>query len=453
MNKGGLISAVEQFGPAYNAGLRPGCVLNTVNDYELRDIIDWRWYADDNEVEIGYTDTEGNEQHVVLSREFGQDWGIEFSELLFDGVKQCRNNCIFCFMQQLPDYSRDSLRFRDDDFRLSFLQGNFVTFTNIDEDEEQRILEQYISPLRFSLHAISPDVRARLIGPHAAHGLDVAQRLLAAGIEMHVQIVLLPGVNDGDELTKTLSWCYEQSHVAGVGIVPMGFTKHQTKFDGSFNDPERSRSFLETIEPFQKRALDERGWAWVNAADEFYCNAYPDNVLDALPLASYYGDFDMFDDGIGMVRTFVDDFASCSNVQKALHEACHRTHTHFVIVSGEAQKAFLSALLAASPVADCVEALYVKNNYFGGNVSVTGLLCACDLISAMNSHINETGKPCTFVIPKVVFNADGLTLDGMMLSDIQSAVTAPVHVVSCQASEYFSEMAQIAHEVGEALDG
>ncbi|MBQ9022219.1 MAG: DUF512 domain-containing protein, partial [Eggerthellaceae bacterium] len=206
-------------------------------------------------------------------------------------------------------------------------------------------------------------------------------------------------------------------------------------------------------EPFQMRAMKERGWAWVNAADEFYCNAYPNNVLDTLPPASYYGNFDMFDDGIGMVRSFVDDFTSCTDKQHALSKLCEDKRIHFVVISGEAQKPYLSALLERSPSGNCVEVLYVKNNYFGGNVNVTGLLCACDLIDAMNSFLANKSENYLFAIPSVVFNADQLTLDGKTLLEIQRAVPATVHVVSCQASEYFAEMIQIAHEIGETLHG
>ena len=162
-------------------------------------------------------------------------------------------------MRQLPDGVRPSLVLRDDDFRLSFLSGTFVTLTNLKPEDEARIIEQHISPLRVSLHASEPDLRRRMIGKHAAHGLAALDRLLAAGIEAHAQIVLMPGVNDGDALRETLEWAWERPGINGVGIVPLGFTKHQTALHESFTTPEAARGVIDVIAPFQQRARAERG--------------------------------------------------------------------------------------------------------------------------------------------------------------------------------------------------
>ena len=170
----------------------------------MRDLIDWRWLSAEDEITVGYIDLDGEAGEVDLFRDEGEDWGFEFDGVVFDGVKQCRNACIFCFMRQLPDDMRASLTLRDDDFRLSFLAGTFVTFTNLSAEDEARIIEQHISPLRVSLHVSNPEVRRRIIGKHAAHGIEVLDRLLAAGIEFHAQIVLMPDENDGEVLRETL---------------------------------------------------------------------------------------------------------------------------------------------------------------------------------------------------------------------------------------------------------
>ena len=406
MAKGGLISEVVPLSPADDAGFVPGCRIVAVDGHPLHDIIDWRWYTDEASIELSYCDLDGDEGVVELVREEGEDWGISFQEALFDGTRQCRNACIFCFMQQLPSDSRESLRLRDDDFRMSFLQGTFVTLTNISEEDEARIIEQHISPLRYSLHAVTPSLRERIIGKHAAHGFEVAQRLLDAGIQLHAQIVLMPHENDGEELKKTLSWAYEQPGILSVGIVPVGYTKHQTKFTESFTRPEAAQEVIELIAPFQERALLSRPDAWVHASDEFYRNAYPDTLLEHLPDARYYGDFNLFDDGIGIVRSYVDDFIACRAEQEHTAQVLAEAGIKVLFVSGFAQKAFFTLLLEESPCAGLVEPLYVANDYFGGNVDVTGLLCACDIAPAIARAQAAESGPVVAVIPSVIFNAD-----------------------------------------------
>ena len=443
MAMGGLVSAVVQDSPAYDAGFDAGCTILAVDGNALHDIIDWRWHTAGDEIHLSYIDRDGDAGEIDLIRDEGEDWGFEFQEALFDGTKQCRNSCIFCFIQQLPSDSRDSLRIRDDDYRLSFLMGNFVTFTNLDPEDEARIVEQHISPLRYSLHAYTPALRERMIGKHASYGFEAFTRLLDAGIQFHVQIVLMPQVNDGEELLRTLEWAYEQPGILSVGIVPLGYTKHQAKFVESFTSPESAQEVIHLIKPFQARALQERKHAWVHVSDEFYANAYPSSMLTELPPASYYGDFDMFDDGVGMVRAFVDDFYSCSHEQYRAVDALQSAQAKVLFVCGCAQKAFLDALLQDSPCENNIVPLYVYNEYFGGNVNVTGLLCAQDIIIAITSALEEHEDTVFAIIPSVVFNSDGVTLDGYTIEDIAVQVTCPVHMVSCQASEFLPQITEI----------
>ena len=274
-----LVVDVIPESPADDAGFTPGCYVTAVDGTPIRDIIDWRWLTSDDIITVSYIDTDGDMGEVELEREWGEDWGFEFEGLVFDSVKQCRNACTFCFMHQLPKGMRPSLSLRDDDFRLSFLVGTFVTLTNITPDDEARIIEQHISPLRVSLQVINEDVRRRMIGKHAAHGIEVLDRLLAAGIEFHAQIVLVPD-----------------------------YTCHQSRFGHSFNEPEAARAVLELIEPLQQRALAERNTPWVFAADEFYSNAWGTELLDHVPATEHYGDFSLFEDGIGIIRSTVDDW-------------------------------------------------------------------------------------------------------------------------------------------------
>ena len=437
------IAAVKPESPADDAGFYPGCAVTSVDGCPVRDIIDWRWLTAADEIEVGYLDAEGDEGAVVLEREEGESWGFEFEGAVFDGVRLCRNACTFCFMRQLPPGMRSSLALRDDDFRLSFLQGTFVTFTNLSAADEARIVAQRISPLRFSLQAATPEVRAELIGRHAAHGLAAAERLLAAGIELHAQIVLVPGANDGEELDHTLEWAYAHPGILTVGIVPLGYTRHQSTFDHSFNDREAARAVLAQIARHEARALAERGTPWVYAADEFYRNAYPDDLIEHLPPASFFGEFDMFEDGIGIVRSFVDDWespkaaAACGRMMRALEAADARV----LLVAGCAQREFLDFLVARAGIAERFCPVYVENAFFGGNVDVTGLLTGDDVVRALRNHPAASHGRTLAAILSVMLNDDGLTLDGWDVAKLQSALPFPLAVVSCNASEYFEQIA------------
>ncbi|MBR0405049.1 MAG: DUF512 domain-containing protein [Eggerthellaceae bacterium] len=451
--QGALITAVEPDSPAWDAGFEPGCYVVAVDGQPLRDMIDWRWLSDEDAITIGYVDLDGDEGEVELWREPGEEWGFEFEGLVFDGVKQCRNACTFCFMRMLPSGLRPSLYLRDDDFRLSFLVGTFVTLTNMTPEDEARIIEQRISPLRVSLQASNAAVRKRLLGKHAQHGLEALDRLLDAGIEFHAQIVLVPDENDGDVLRETLEWAYERQGILSVGIVPLGYTRYQDAFDHSFNDSGASQGLLDLVKPFQERAEMERGQAWVYAADEFYRNAYGARLLENVPPASHYGDFSMFEDGIGIIRSTMDDWqrVASEGAIERFAAALSARDLHAVMVVGCAQREFLGPLIDEAGIGDIFEPLYVENAFFGGNVDVTGLLVGADISQAVNDRSSTTDEAqhpgLMFLVPRVVFNDDSLTLDGMSLEDMEKAAGQPLHVVSCSPLQYFDEITQLANEM------
>lgn len=434
-----VILEVEEDSPAYDAGFEPGCKITAVNGQPLRDVLDWQWYSADDEIELSYIDLDGEAGDIVLEREEGESWGITFDGAVFDGIRTCRNACVFCFMRQLPEESRDTLVLRDDDWRLSFLQGNFVTLTNLSEEDCELIIERQISPLRVSLHCITPELRKKMIGKHAPHGVAMLERLLAGGIQVHAQIVLVPDLNDGDELKKTLAWAYTHEGIENVGIVPLGFTKHQTRFEKSFNEPNDARAVVESVEPFQAYALEERGHPWVHLADEFYCNAYPGDVLRHIPPASNYGDFSMFEDGIGIVRSQIMEWEEASEQIEHLARVLEEEDARVYYVLGEAQRDCSAALMNESPLAGRLVPLLVKNEYFGGNVDVTGLLCGCDVAHA----IRGVSAHDFVVLPRIMFNSDGVTLDDMTVDEIRDTAGFPVTVVSCSVPEYLAQIEEL----------
>lgn len=411
---GAWIQGVDPDSPAYDAGLEPGMRIDKVNGVVPRDIIDWRWYASDDEADLEVFDPEdGQEYACTLYREPGQDWGVDFTDVLFDGIRTCVNACQFCFMRMLPDDARASLSLRDDDYRLSFLQGNFVTLTNMTDEDVDRVINWRLEPMNVSLHAVSPDVRRSLIGPHAQRGMDVLERLCQAGIEVHGQIVLCAGINDGEELHRTLDWVEAHDAVTSLALVPMGYTKYSRNFSHSFSeDREASRAVVRLIEPYQRRARERLGITRFQLSDEFY--------LDAdlpVPDADTYDGYPQFYDGIGMLRSFLDEVRDiCDTRVDELRRVTQRLEARderALLVCGEAALGVMRTLCRAwanvCGVDDArVEATPIHNDYYGGDVNVTGLIVSCDLLAQLPGDL--TGR--VVVLPEVMFNFDKVTLDG-----------------------------------------
>ena len=272
---GAWVAAVEEGSPAWEAGIEPGMRIDSVNGVVPRDIIDWRWEADGGVCDLVVFDPrDGTSTPCQLWREPGQDWGVDFTDVLFDGIRTCVNACQFCFMAMLPPEARATLTLRDDDYRLSFLQGNFVTLTNVTDEEAERIVTCGLSPMNVSIHAITPEVRRGLIGRRADRGIEVLERLLAGGIEVHAQIVLCPGINDGAELDATLDWIEARPGITSLAVVPLGYTKHSRRFSHSYSDDvEASRAVVRQIEPYQRRARETLGITRFQLSDEFYVDA------------------------------------------------------------------------------------------------------------------------------------------------------------------------------------
>lgn len=438
------ITSVDEMSPAWDAGFEPGYGITHIDGHIIHDIIDWRWYSADDEIDVTFKTPHGEVGSVVLDRDPGQGWGFHFASIIFDGVYQCKNACTFCFMRQLPQNSRKSLRIRDDDFRLSFLEGTYVTFTNLDDAQVQRIIDEHITPLRFSLHASDPSLRRKIIGRHASRGIEVAETLLAHGIKLHVQIVLMPEVNDGDELTKTLSWCWHHPGIVSVGIVPVGYTSFQHRFHESFQNPVHAQEVIHDVVPFQKKARMQRHCTWVYLADEFYVNAYQESLIKHLPSHDSYDDFPLFEDGIGMLRTTYDEWNASAPMQHNLANTLSKTSVDIYMICGEALEYFWPKLLSSSPLQPYIHPLLVKNHHFGGNVTVTGLLCAEDIIpvarKVLDNAFCEDGHHCCIVIPDVVFNASSMTLDGCSKVEIEGALHHNVCVTSCEVQKMLQQI-------------
>ncbi len=437
--RGGVIAVVTEGSAAQRAGLSAGDVVLTCDGERLRDILDWQWYADGEVATLGVRSAAGEYREVEVARDMSEPWGIEFEDVLFDGMRICRNNCAFCFMTQLPEGLRPALYLRDDDYRLSFLQGNFITLTNLTDEDVERIAEQQLSPLYVSLHAVDADVRAKLVCAHEDRTLERVDQLLDAGIDLHVQIVLVPGVNDGDQLTTTLTWLAEREGIESVGIVPLGYTRHQETFSESYTDQIKAAMVIQQVQAwqFESRERDER--TWVHLADEFYLNARA-----PFPTTEWYDDFPQYENGIGIVRTFADEALAIRDKLEAAVNALPAEAEAATIVTGMMAATTMAGALNACKAAGCVRLLVVPNRFFGGNVSVTGLLTGGDLVAAIRSDAERFGRPTAYLVPDIVFNADGVTLDDLTHADIVRESGYDVRVVSSDAAGLLAGLEEVA---------
>lgn len=406
--------------PAWRAGLRAGDVVLSVDGRAVADVLDWQWATAEGTFEVTVARRGRERSFTVAAGSSGI--GTEFDCLLFDGVRECANACSFCFVRQLPPGLRPSLYVRDDDFRLSFLHGNFITLTNLADSDVERIVAQRLSPLYVSLHAVDPDVRRRLIAPpNPDRALEHLDALTGAGIEVHVQVVAVPGVNDGDVLRQTLEYLSARKAVASVGVVPLGFTDHQRRFSSSY-DAASASAVLDVVQETQRQARVSLGRTWAHAADEFYLLAgrpFPD--------AESYDGYPQYENGIGLVRSFLDDLAE--------HPLPTPKRAGAVLVTGT-----MFAPVLEDPAREAgVEVLAVPNRFLGGNVGVAGLLAGHDIAQSIAEH----GRQGTYLVPDVVLNSDALTLDDMSVRDIERRSGARVRIVGSTAKDLARTLARL----------
>jgi putative radical SAM enzyme (TIGR03279 family) len=429
---GGVLSSVEPGSPGDRAGLRIGDVLVAAGGQDLRDVLDWQWVSDDSSVEVSVRRGSSVET-LTLSRDAGEAWGIAFRNAVFDGVRTCNNHCVFCFMTQLPKGLRGALYLRDDDYRLSFLQGNFTTLTNLTDSDVERIAEQHLSPLYVSLHAVDPAVREILIHAEEDRTLERFDTLLDAGIDFHVQIVLVPGVNDGGVLDESLRWLAEREGVLSVGLVPLGFTAHQKRFSAAYGDSAAAAALIDQVATWQDAFRERDGIGWVYLADELYLSAGRE-----VPAAEAYDGYPQYENGIGLVRSFIDDFAQL-RAQLAQAAAALPPECVVGLVTGELFAPVLEAAIAELP-ASVLRVVPVQNRFFGGNVSVTGLLTSADILSA----ITETPEAGAFLVPSIVSNIDGVLLDEVAAAELGARSGKDVRLISCDAGGLLGALQALA---------
>ena len=411
----GLISGVRKNSLAEAAGIKAGEKLCSVCGVQVKDIIELSFYTSDYEVDLELEGTDGQRRQVHIDKYPDEDLGLEFESAVFDKVATCYNRCVFCFVDQMIPGMRPGLYVRDDDYRLSFLYGNFITLTNMKDEDFDRIIRTHLSPLYISVHATDPEVRCKMMkNRFAGELMEKIHRLLDAGIEIHTQIVCCPGYNDGEVLAKSFTDLYAlHPGVLTMAVVPVGITKHREQLaDLATFTKEQAAALVEQVTPWQERCRKETGSTFIYLGDEFYLLAEK-----PLPPAEWYDGFPQLENGIGLTRNFMEEWDETLAQLHGFHGS-----EPAVIPVGE------SAYRVLQPLLDKLNKKYhtqhkfcpVKNEFFGGKVNVTGLLTGGDILK----NVQEK----RIILPAVVLNNDNLFLDDMPLAQFKERYPGKVEI-------------------------
>ena len=440
---------MEQGSIAAGLGLLRGDKILSVNGRTLRDEIDFRFYSADEQISVLVRKRDGQEIVFDIEKDPGEPIGVSFAEPIFDRVKTCRNRCVFCFLCQLPKGMRRQLYLRDDDYRMSFLFGNFVTLTNLTEEDWERLREQRLSPLRVSVHTTDPRLRQEMMGsPEAAGLMDRLLRLSDIGIEIHAQIVLMKGWNDGTHLWRTLEDLDSLGEAVGsVGVVPAVYTRYRASPPSPKVDKVWAGEVLDLIEQYAKGALDRRGQPWAYAADELYFTAERD-----FPPYDRYGDFPQYENGIGIVAEFragvsraLKTFkvpeaeggpaARCLQPQRSSERSgeASRVAARAIVFTGTMAAEEVREAVRRLGLSDRLEICPVQNWFFGDTVTASGLLTGQDIaVQALSrTRVRDHGYNA-LLVPSVALK-DGRFLDDMELGDLSKMAGVPAYAVEPSA--------------------
>ncbi|GAA0722265.1 DUF512 domain-containing protein [Clostridium malenominatum] len=392
-------------------GIEAGDFLLTINGNSVNDIIDYKYLMADECILVEVEKDDGEIWEIEIEKEYHEDLGIEFNKSIMDEAKSCQNKCIFCFIDQLPKGMRESLYFKDDDSRLSFLQGNFVTLTNMKDEDIDRIIRYRISPINVSVHTTNPELRQKMLNNRFAGNIyERLTRLSEAGITINCQIVLCPGVNDGEELIKTVEDLYKlYPSVQNLAVVPVGVTKYREGlFSMKLFNKESSIETIKLIGKLQDKFIKEINTPFVRLSDEFYVLSEID-----VPQSDFYEGFEQLEDGVGMIRIFRD------NIDQNLELLRKDAKGKFTFITGALayEEIFKAKEIIEGKNSNIkIDVVKVKNNFFGETITVVGLITGRDILNALHKH--EAGE--YIFIPKNMLRAgEEIFLDDVTIEDLE----------------------------------
>ena len=442
--KGHLIGKVVEGSIAEEMNIEPGDRLLKINDQDIGDIFDFQYLVQDEHLDVLILKSDGEEWLLDIDKEFDEDLGIEFDNGLMDNYRSCSNKCIFCFIDQMPKGMRDTLYFKDDDSRLSFLQGNYVTLTNMSDKDIDRILKYHLSPINVSFQTTNPELRCKMLGNRfAGEALKKVDRLCApgTGIELNGQIVLCKGVNDGKELERSIRDLSGYiPNLQSVSVVPVGLSKYR---DGLYPlepfNKEDAEQVIDLIESWQKKVYAEHGIHFIHASDEWYFLAGRD-----FPKAETYDGYIQYENGVGMMRLLIDEFDEALEVIKNEH-ATHllSVKRNISIATGRLVYPCIKAM--ADKAMELCEGLKVNvyeivNEFFGERITVSGLLTGQDIIKQLKEK--ELGS-MLYLPENLLRSGEDYFLDDLRVSDVEKELSVDIGISKCDGHELAALMFDI----------
>lgn len=427
-----VIVSVDPGSPAARAGIGPGETLLTIGGQAVRDVLDYKFYSYDSRLTLALADADGSTRTVTVRKGEGEPLGLNFESYLMDSMKRCSNRCVFCFIDQLPKGMRQSLYVKDDDARLSFLLGNYISLTNLSEADVERILRMHISPVNISVQSTNPARRCELLrNRRAGEALAIMDRFAGGGITMNCQLVICEGLNDGDELERSLSDLRKlYPAVNSISVVPFGMTKHREGlYPLKATTPEGAARCLDITGSFAEDCFREFGTRLAWCGDELYLKAGRE-----LPPVDYYEDFTQFENGIGMLSLFAEEF------RLALPDYEGRSASFFTVATGTAAAPMLRQLLdEARSICHNLEyqVIAVRNDFFGEGVSVAGLITGGDLIAQLPGQV--CGKR-VLISENMLRDGGDVFLDDYTPAQVGEAVGADIVPVRIDGADLLAQI-------------
>ena len=422
--------------------IEPGDVLLTINDQEIEDVFDYRYYMKDEYVEVGIRKPDGEEWLLEIDKDYDEELGIEFENDLMSDYRSCSNKCIFCFIDQMPPGMRETLYFKDDDSRLSFLQGNYITLTNMQQKDVDRIIQMHLAPINISIQATNPELRFKLLhNRFAGEKLKFLQDLYEAHIEMNGQIVLCKGVNDGEELTRSIEDLSKYlPFMRSVSVVPAGITKYREGlYPLELFNREEAENVIDQIEQYQTGFYEKFGLHFIHASDEFYYLAER-----PFPEEERYDGYIQLENGVGMMRLLLNEFDEALDKVKqnpnygAMRDTFHRRVTLATgRLTGSTIRKLIQRLCEAFPGLEA-QAVPIRNDFFGETITVSGLITGQDLIAQLKEKRNNgTDLGDTLLIPSnMLRSGEEVFLDDLTISDVERELEIRVKPIDTPGSDF-----------------
>ncbi len=428
------ITGIEKNSPAYKKGIRSGYTLEKINSHEINDVLDYQFYIKNSKLNIVIKTEEGKFKILHIEKDESEDLGLEFETYLMDRQMRCSNGCIFCFIDQMPKGMRESLYFKDDDSRLSFLFGNYITLTNLSEHDVSRIIEMHISPINVSVHTMNPELRVKMMkNRNAGKSLEILKKFAGAGLKLNAQLVLCPGINDGEELKfslERLAGLYPS--IQSIAVVPVGLTKHREKlFHLDEYTPETAKEVIDIVTSFSDKFKEKNGTRLAFIADEFFIKAGL-----KMPDEDYYEDYPQIENGVGLWKSLESEFYAALDDTESVSPK-KRTLS---IATGVAAYPLMKSLcekLNKKFTNVKVNVYEIVNNFFGHSITVAGLITAGDMIEQLQGK--DLGEK--LIIPSVMLRSgEDVFLDDITLEEASEKLNIKIDPVSNDGYELLNKI-------------